>query len=56
MTVKKEKIDLSMYGVAEIIKWCITNCRMRCAKGKVLENHMQMILANSLALFIITTM
>jgi len=24
MAAAKEKIDLSMYGVAEILKWCIT--------------------------------
>ena len=24
MAEEKEKIDLSMYGVAEIVKWCIT--------------------------------
>ena len=24
MAEEKQKIDLSMYGVAEIIKWCIT--------------------------------
>ncbi|MDH5563899.1 MAG: hypothetical protein OEY91_09805 [Nitrospirota bacterium] len=24
MATKKEKIELSMYGVAEIVKWCIT--------------------------------
>ena len=25
MSVEKEKIELSVYGVAEIVKWCMQN-------------------------------
>lgn len=32
MAEEKQKIDLSMYGVAEIIKWCITRNNGRIPK------------------------
>ncbi len=37
MSGEKEKIDLSMYGVAEILKWCITrnNGRIPGVEGGV---------------------
>ena len=39
MAVENEKIELSMYGVAEIVKWCVTrnNGRVPGADTKVFQ-------------------